>query len=387
MNTHSRLKSISLCSVFASWLLLMNPRLRASGDVSYKYEDYREDGGRIAVKTQSALFNQDLTPDLHLKLVGVIDAIAGATPNGQPAPAGSDQVVLTQMHERRKAWEADFSRQFPRVNVTAGFANSRESDYVSDGWSLNTVTDFNEKNTRLLAGVAGTDDTVKVFFQSPWEKKRSFNLITGVTQLLDPRTVVALDVSWARVTGYLSDPYKLVQKDLEVAPGVTLPFTFGENRPTDRNQWTIYLALTRAFPELKAALEASYRYYHDTFATGANTIELSWLQHLGPRVILKPSLRYYDQTAANFYHYQLDQTTIVPSATLPAPAGPFYSSDYRLSSLNATTYGVQLIWDVTGRLPLDVAFQQYDMRGRDGVTPSSAYPRARVVTAGVKFAW
>ena len=35
-----------------------------------------EDGGRIAVKTQSALFNQDLTPDLHLKLQGVVDASA-----------------------------------------------------------------------------------------------------------------------------------------------------------------------------------------------------------------------------------------------------------------------------------------------------------------------
>ena len=388
MTTLSRLKSISLSSGLAGWLLLMSPRLlRASGDVSYKYEDYREDGGRIAVTTSSALLNQDLTPDLHLKLQGVIDAIAGATPNGQPAPAGSDQVVLSQMHDRRKAWEADLSRQFSQVNVTAGFANSRESDYVSNGWSLNTRTDFNEKNTTLLAGVAGTDDTVKVFFQSPWAKKRTLDLIAGVTQLLDARTAVTADVSWARATGYLSDPYKLVQKDLEVAPGITLPFTFGENRPADRSQWTIYLSLNRAFPALNAALEAGYRFYHDTFGTDAHTVEFSWLQRLGPRVLLRPNLRFYTQSAANFYYYQLDQTAITPTATLPAPQGPFYSSDYRLSDLTATTYGLQVVWDATRWLQLDVALSQYDMRGRDGVTPQSAYPRARIVTAGVKLSW
>ncbi len=388
MTTLSRFKSLSLGTGLAGWLLVTAPRLlRAGGDVSYKYEDYQEDGNRIAVKTQSALINQDLTPDLHLKLQGVIDAIAGATPNGQPAPAGSDQVVLTQIHDRRKAWEADLSNQFPGINVAAGFANSRESDYVSNGWSLNTLTGFNEKNTTLLAGVAGTDDSVKVFFQSPWEKKHTIQAIVGLTQLLDPRTAVTVDVSWARVTGFLSDPYKLVQKTVEVAPGITLPFTFGENRPADRDQWTVYLGLNHAFPELNAALEAGYRYYHDTFGTDAHTVEVSWLQRLGAQVLLRPNLRFYSQTAANFYHYNLDQTSIVPSATLPAPQGPFYSSDHRISELNAYTYGLQLVWDVTRRLQLDLAYSHYDMRGRDGVTPQSAYPRARILTAGVKFAW
>jgi len=172
-----------------------------------------------------------------------------------------------------------------------------------------------------------------------------------------------------------------------VAPGITLPFTFGENRPADRSQWTIYLSLNRAFPALNAALEAGYRFYHDTFGTDAHTVEFSWLQRLGPRVLLRPNLRFYTQSAANFYYYQLDQTAITPTATLPAPQGPFYSSDYRLSDLTATTYGLQVVWDATRWLQLDVALSQYDMRGRDGVTPQSAYPRARIVTAGVKLSW
>jgi hypothetical protein len=46
------------------------------------------------------------------------------------------------------------------VSVDLGYGVSRESDYVSDGWSLNTVTDFNQKNTNLLLGYGGTSDTI-----------------------------------------------------------------------------------------------------------------------------------------------------------------------------------------------------------------------------------
>ncbi len=384
----SRLRPLGHSLGLAAALALLLPRgLRADNSIAYKYEDYREAGGRMAIQTQSALLEQDLGPDLHVKVGGIIDAIAGATPTGQPAPAGSDQVVLTHLHDRRKAWNADFSRQFPRVNLDLGVANSRESDYTSTGWSLNTVTDFNEKNTTLLAGIAGTDDDIKVLFQPAWVKKRTADAIVGVTQLLDPRTVVSGNLSLGRATGFLSDQYKLVQKSVEVAPGIFLPFTYGENRPDERTRWTLQAALNRAFPELRAALEASYRFYHDTYGTNAHTIELAWFQHLGARFILQPEFRFYQQSAARFYYYNLDQTSIVPTFGPPRPQGPFYSSDHRLSALHATTAGLKVVWTATPRLRLDLALEQYAMRGRDGVTPQSAYPRATILTAGAAFSW
>jgi len=36
---------------------------------------------------------------------------------------------------------------------------------------------------------------------------------------------------------------------------------------------------------------------------------------------------------------------------------------------------------------VDGSYEQYTLRGRDGVTPSSAYPRAGISTVGVKFLW
>jgi hypothetical protein len=291
------------------------------------------------------------------------------------------------MTDRRKAWNATLAHQFKRVNLAVGFGNSRESDYVSDGWSLNTLTDFNQKNTTVLLGVAGTNDDIRVFYQPEWTEKKTNDIIAGVTQLLDPRTAVTFNLTWGRQRGYLADPYKLVQKNTEIFPGISLPLTFPENRPAEREKWVALVALNHAFPEANAAIDLSYRYYHDTYGTDANTVDLAWFQNLGARVIVRPSVRFYDQSAASFYYYKLDGTPVVPLPGAPRPGGPFYSSDYRLSALRTLTYGLKVVWSATDALQFDAAYECYDMRGRGNSTPQSAYPRADIFTVGAKFAW
>jgi len=372
--------------LIGAWFFLQARSARAENAISYKYVDYREDGDRIAVESQYGLVEQDLGPDMHVKLNGVIDAIAGATPNGEPPATPGGPVPLTQMHDRRKAWGAEFSRQFPRIAVSIGYANSRESDYVSNGWSLNTLTDFNSKNTTLLLGAAGTDDDVKVFYQPAWVKKRGLDLIAGVTQLLDPRTSVTFNLGHGRTTGYLADPYRVIEQNTEVAPGIFLPLTYGENRPDSRDKWTAYAAVNHSLPEAHGALEASYRLYHDTFGTTANTVELAWFQKLGEQFTLRPSLRFYDQNAANFYRIDVTGADFVPTGR-PDPAGPFFSSDYRLSAFRSYDYGLKAIWTINASWQLDAAIDRYIMRGTDGVTSQSAYPRATTLTTGVRFAW
>jgi hypothetical protein len=71
----------------------------------------------------------------------------------------------------------------------------------------------------------------------------------------------------------------------------------------------------------------------------------------------------------------------------PRPQGPHYSSDYRLSAMQTFTYGAKLIWHGPAGLEFDAAFERYDMRGTDRVTPQSAYARANITTLGVKYAW
>ncbi len=389
-NTHYKISERPAAIPLAIFLLLASPKpaARAEDSITYKFENYTEAGGRVGVQTQGFAASQAIGADMSFGLTAVTDAIAGATPTGLPAPASSDQVPLAHLSDHRKAWEADLSRQFSLVNISAGLSESREHDYVSRGWSLNSLTDFNEKNTTLLAGVAGHEDDVETFYDPgrTYVKKHALSAIAGVTQLLDPRTSVTLNFTWSRETGYLSDQYKLVQQNVEILPGAVFPLVFAENRPDEHNAGVVLASINRAFPELHGALEGDYRYYRDTFGIAANSVELTWLEKIGERFTIGPDVRYYEQSAAKFYYYDLRTTDIIPT-TIPNPAGPAYSSDYRLSSLFTTTYGLKAVWKPSAWLQLDLAYDRYAMRGRDMVTPQSAYPRANILTMGAKVSW
>ncbi len=372
--------------MLGSWFFVQLRPAKAENGISYKYVDYRESGDRMQVESHYGLLEQDLGSDIRLKLQGVLDTITGATPTGQPPPKAGDPVPLSHLEDRRKAWSADFARQFPRINVALGFANSRESDYVSNGLSLNTLTDFNQKNTTLLLGAAATDDDIRVLYQRDWVKKRTADFVAGVTQLLDPRTSVTFNVTYGHSTGYHADPYRVVQQTVEIVPGVFLPLTFGENRPATRDRWIAYTALNRSFAELHGALEASYRLFHDSFGTTSHTIELAWYQKLSEHFTLRPGFRFYDQTAADFYRIDITGSGYAPTGR-PNPAGPFYSADYRLSALRSYNYGLKVIWTINAAWRADVSYERYEMHRKDDVTPPSVYPRAGIVNAGITFSW
>jgi hypothetical protein len=379
------------CALALSLFLIFTlPRTSALAEdfLDYRYEDYSETGGRVSVRTQGVNGNEDLGLDMKLSFTLINDAIAGATPTGVPASPGSTQVPLANLTDHRKAWEVDFSRQLGPVNVSLGASESREHDYISKGWSLNTLTDLNQKNTELLLGIAGHNDNVETFYdpQRLYLDKQAFSAIAGVQQLLDPRTSVTVNVTWGRETGYLDDQYKLVIKTIEILPGVTLPEIFTENRPGERNMGTLYVALNHAYPALKGALEASYRLYGDTFGIVSNTAEARWIQKLGSQVTLAPEARISHQGAAKFYYYDLDATDITPTR-IPNPNGAAYSSDYRLSSFDAATLGLRATWKLAEHVQLEAAYERYAMRGTDGVTPQSAYPVANIVSAGARFSW
>jgi hypothetical protein len=247
---------------------------------------------------------------------------------------------------------------------------------------------LNAKNTELLVGLAGHRDWVETFYDPAhtYLGKQAETAIAGLRQLLDPATFVTLNASWGRETGYLADQYKGVQKDVELVPGSTVTRFYGENRPGERNLGVLYAALNRNVAPLHGALEASYRFYADTFGVTAHTLQLRWLQKLGSRVTLAPAVRWTREGAADFYYYNLDRTDLTP-ARFPDTALPAYSSDYRLSAFDAVSVGAQLTVRVADHVQIDLGAERYAMRGRDGVTPQSAYPVARVWTAGTRITW
>ncbi len=341
------------CLIAILWIC--QPRsARAEDSITYKFSSYAEDNHRIRVNSNYALAQTDLDPNTSLKVMGVTDSIAGATPTGALPRVAGDPTPTGEMTDFRKAVNLDLARQFKAVNVDLGYGVSQESDYTSRVWSVNTLTDMNQKNTRILVGYAGVDDTIhepKLGWVSDRNKKGA-DFIAGLTQLADPDDSLTFNVSFGRGDGYLADPYKIVSTTkLSLDPGIY--YTVPENRPGEKNRLSVFLGTNSNFSgRADGALETSYRFYHDSFGITSHTGSLRWLQNIGDALVIEPSVRYTIQSAASFYHYNLDAAGIVTSydaATGETGTGqaPFYSSDYRLSRMRTLDVGAKVpLWNM-----------------------------------------
>ncbi|MEZ5276270.1 MAG: DUF3570 domain-containing protein [Opitutaceae bacterium] len=363
-------------------LSLLQPRVvRSEDSVSYKFQNYQEDADRILIRSHYLMGDKTIGDAFRLKVEGLIDSISGASPTGQPAPEGSDQVPLSELEDERKAIIIDASNQFGPQNVTLQYAYSTESDYDSNGVSVSLARDLNQKNTTLQFGYAYTDDSIRALYLEDWQKKKTHDFFAGVTQLIDKNTVFTFNLSYGDISGFINDPYKLVEKNIELLPGLSLPLTFPENRPTHRTKFISYFGLTRHLENLNASIDGSYRYFRDNHGIGSHTFQVEWFQKFGGSFILRPILRWYRQSAADFYYVTLDGTDIDPQE-IPSGLAPHYSADYRISEFDAWTYGLKAVFEVNDWLRLDGAVERYEMSGRDGVTSASAYPKATVITVG-----
>ncbi len=145
-----------------------------------------------------------------------------------------------------------------------------------------------------------------------------------------------------------------------------------------------YFEIAHYLENVRAGIESSLRLFHDDQGINSTTLEAAWRQRVGEHLVIGPLVRWYRQTAADYYHPNLDNTSIVPEIE-PDATTPFYSSDYRLSAFDATTLGAKAVYTINEHWGFDVAYERYTMRGRDGVTSRSAYATANILTFGGHF--
>lgn len=386
-------KAAALGLAVALYLLQLN-RALAEDHVDYRYENYREDGNRMAVDTQSGLFEVKPLPWLSVIGEAVYDSISGATPTGAPPatdiktpfpPPGpyNSTVPLVHMHDKRYAGNISAEMTFGIHHITPQFAYSQESDYISYGAALNYSVDLNGKNTTLNFGWSHDFDTILATPFTYIVKKQDKNtddFLVGVNQLLTPKTVLTANFTYRNSHGYEDDPYRGVLFSDYPQADLNNPALFEEHRPYFKHSYIGYVSLLQYITPLKGGLEGSYRVYDDSYGVLAHTFGLSWHQKIGKMFLISPVFRYYRQSAADFYATQFPGDPSINPAAAPA----YYSADYRLSKMETFTFGIEASARITEWLTLDLAYKRYDMRGLDGVTSQSAYPKANVVTVGAR---
>jgi hypothetical protein len=238
--------------------------------------------------------------------------------------------------------------------LSVGASLSDEYDYTHTGVNARLARDFNDRNTTLSFGVALANDTISPVGGSPValapmlglgnvtnkrgdESKDVTDWLIGVSQVLNRHTIIQLNYSLSQSDGYLTDPYKVLSVvDPVTGNPVAGPAGSGlnrylfERRPDTRDKQSIYALIKRDFDG--DVLEASYRYMTDDWGIDSQTVELRYRWSFEGGRYLQPHVRFYQQTAADFY-----RTVLFTGSPLPE----FVTADHRLGEFDGVTVGVK----------------------------------------------
>lgn len=317
---------------------------------------------RVQAAEPVVRLKKQLNEDESISARLVVDALTGSSPNGAvpssapqtfTSPSGesayttpANQIPLDpNFRDTRAALSVDWARPAGanRRVVYQGHA-SIESDYASLGAGATLSQDFNNRNTTLTGGLSYNADLIKPEGGIPngltampaypalktpasgEENKDVLDALLGVTQVLGRTSLLQINYTFGRDSGYLTDPYKLVS----VVDNAGVPVqTLFEKRPDERFRQSLYARSQTAFD--KDVLNASYRYYWDDWGVRAHTADVRYRFDLGGSY-LEPHLRYSIQSkAADFYRPYLLQGETVSNV----------SADYRLSEMTTSTLGVK----------------------------------------------
>jgi hypothetical protein len=226
-----------------------------------------------------------------------------------------------------------------------GLSHSGENDYISRGVSLLATRATEDKNTTWTAGVGLNRDVInpsnRIVFN---ESKRGTDFILGVTQVMSMNDIVQVNLGYFNGRGYFSDPYKIY-----------------DERPRDRSHETLQARWNHHFSELNGTSRLAYRYYTDNWGIRSHTFDAEWVQAFGDGWRVAPALRYYTQTAANFY-VEADPT-LSPFPPNPPANARYFSEDQRVSAFGGLTMGVKLSKQLNLDTKVDVKFEQYGQKG------------------------
>jgi Protein of unknown function (DUF3570) len=302
--------------------------------------------------------------------------------------------------ETRKQGDIKFTYQWNEAAFDFGGGISVENDYDSRFVNLGGRFDFNQKLTTLNWGlsytnsaIAATLDHVGAVYTDLRPYRNNINpkagtingtrqdwaASLGLTQVVNQDAMADFGLTYTRSTGFLENPYKLAW--------VFMPFTYSdlpdqeffdakgeafiEQRPNERNLFNWSTRWTQYIEPLDAALHLGYSFSHDDWGIHAHTFDADWVQPLGYGWTVTPRIRYYSQSAADFYAPSfLTKSQIVDPLSAPPPKEKIvellpahFSSDQRLSGYGTLSGGVTVAKQFAKGIGVEAGFEYYTHQG------------------------
>jgi hypothetical protein len=336
------------------------------------YADRQPGLSRITVHSPSVWFLVPVAGKWAFEGSLTSDAVSGATPQYHTAISGA-----SRMQDTRNAADIKVTRYFARSTFSVGAAYSTEHDYVSRALSLQGGVSSDDRNTTWTAGIGVAHDSINPVNQAgAGEKRETIDVMGGVTQVLSPRDIARLFLTYTHGRGYFSDPYK-----------------FPDNRPRKRGQRTLLARWNHHFDGSDGTARVAYRLYSDTWKIVSHTFGLEYVQPLQQGWTVTPLVRIYTQSAASVYADPVYDATLGP----PFPTGYDFgggqltSTDQRLSAFGARSFGLKVAKQIGRDLTIDLKLEAYRQRsgwrlfgsGSPGLDSLSA----RIVQVGISKKW
>jgi len=352
--------------------------------VNTQFLFYKESDGRTEVLNPLVLWNQDFGSSGQLGLSLGYDSISGASPTGAyptsettTSASGtvtqSGNVPQSSYTDSRKSIGLSYGRRFGANLPTVNLTYAKENDYVARGIALTDSWTLMEGRATLHLGVAFSRDLVEPV-KNPTSNpdglalslpKNTNGFSLGWTWVFGPRDLADLSFSLMNLSGYLTDPYKIVPIG-DPNANETTP----ELRPSSRSRKAVLAKFSHYF-DWGASLNFIYRYYNDDWSISAHTIDVIYNHRLGLDWVVSPEVRFYTQTGAYFF-----------ANSFPTPQ-TFMSSDYRLSPFSSVMFGLTLSRRILEGITANIGATYLSQNSNDPIrlTPTVAGARSTSVSA------
>jgi len=357
---------------------------------------YSESDSRVTAVEPIVSLRKDMGGERTLGLKLTLDSLTGASPNGAIAAnevqtftgpsgngsydAGKGKTPLdTEFKDTRTAiaisWEQPWGE---RNRASFGGNISKEYDFTSAALSTAIARDFNNKNTTLSLGINLETDTIDAvggvpdpltslkIGQNPehksggTENKTVNDFLLGVTQVMNRHWLTQLNLSVGSSSGYHSDPYKILSVLNTDGSLATNPedanskWYLYDSRPDSRSRQSLYWGNKIHLTE--DVIDISYRYYTDDWGIKSHTLDFRYRYEFGGNMYLEPHVRWYSQTAADFYHLYLNKDVDTSSAESVIA---YASSDTRLGEFTGTTFGLKYGIELGRNNEFNIRVEQY----------------------------
>jgi hypothetical protein len=249
------------------------------------------------------------------------------------------------------------------LKLDGGIAYSKEHDYRSESANIGVSQDFNGHNTTLSAAVnyesdlsfpiGGTPTPLTQMngnWKGPDASLHEVDAVVGITQVMSRRWLATLSYSYSDEHGYQTDPYKIISI-VDPASGQPTEQIY-ESRPDLRRKQSVFF--DNKVHLAADVISASLRGFKDDWGIKSLTADLRYRWQIGMNYYIEPHLRYYTQSAADFFHYYLGSGEVIPQ---------YASADTRLAKFHAQTYGVKFGVPFNETSELNLRVEYYDEHG------------------------